>query len=91
MTETMGHKIRLFVLKKKKRSFHPKDIMKPKRRCPTPSKSHLLPLKPISNLPTACLQLPAHTSFCFLLTPNKTTDQICQEPSRLNATQRHWT
>ena len=58
--------------------------------CPTPSKSNQLPLKPISNLPTACLQLPAHTSFCFLLTPNKTTDWICQEPSRLNATQRHW-
>ena len=65
--------------------------MKPKKRCPTPSKSNLLPRKPISSLPTACLQLPAHTNFCFLLTPNKTTDRICQEPSRLNATQRYWT
>lgn len=61
--------------------------MKPKRSFPTPSKSNLLPLKPISNLPATCLQLPAHTSFCFLLAPNRTTDQICQEPSRLNATQ----
>ena len=38
VTKTKGHKIRLFALKKKKGSFHTKDMMKPMSRCPTPSK-----------------------------------------------------
>ena len=81
-----GHKIRLFALKKKeKASFQKHDEAREEVSCP--SKFNLLPLKPISSLPTSPLRLPAHINLCFLFASNNTTDGICQGPSRLSATQ----